>query len=276
MNDFLRTYAHQIWERIHFSWCRNQRISETTITENMIFDFWHKVKENKLPIKIYEAKEEYRNGNDLEVFVETKRGFLLLVCQAKIISKKGNYLKITHKINHHYQIDSLIDYAKQRGGESFYIFYNYVSDFMLKRKLKESKLFEAEDYGLTYCSANYIKKNYFNLIPGRLGKTNNRIPRFEQLHPEYALPLFSLISMLREDFVSDLLYEAFQQKATPFKLYTLREILDDHSFENIIPLMKVSGVSNLSEEELFEPEIKQKPKEARGYNPKYRIVFTLQ
>jgi len=272
--DFLRRYGHRIWDRIYYSRIRSQKISETTITENLIFDFWQQAHIERLPIWIYEAKEEYRNGNDLEIFVETKMGYLFLACQAKIISTAGNYPKITHRTAGQYQIDSLLAYAEKMGGYPNYLFYNHLPDFRMRRELQDGSQFEANDYGLTCCPAKYIKANYFQK-EASLRKRRNSIPKFEQLHPGEAIPLFSLIQVLRMGSIIEPIKKGIEDKSISLKFYSRKELIDRYPYENITPLMKVSGIPNLTDLESGEPQIKRKIKKKEGYNPKYRILFAL-
>jgi protein tyrosine/serine phosphatase len=60
--EFLYQYGSHIWEQMRFSRVRNQRISETTITENLIFDFWCQAKKDHLPVEIYRQKQKNRTG----------------------------------------------------------------------------------------------------------------------------------------------------------------------------------------------------------------------
>lgn len=136
--EFLYQYGSRIWERMRFARVRNQRISETTITENLIFDFWYQAKKDQLPVEIYEAKAEKQNGNDIEIFIETKQGYLLAAFQAKILSKKGKCPNISHKVDNAYQIDLLINYAKRKGGQACYLFYNYFDDEEYHDRLEET------------------------------------------------------------------------------------------------------------------------------------------
>jgi hypothetical protein len=112
--DFFKEQSHLVWKRIEFARKLNLRISETTITEELLFRFWRGYYDKKNPIRIFEAKAEHKNGNDLEIFVKTLRGFILLVCQAKITDNKGTYKYFFHKVSGKLQIKLLSDYARKR------------------------------------------------------------------------------------------------------------------------------------------------------------------
>ena len=75
--DFFIASSIKVWNRIRFVRSRNNRISGTTITENLLFDFWHAAETDRLRVKLYEAKKEYLNGNDFELFIETSKGFVI-------------------------------------------------------------------------------------------------------------------------------------------------------------------------------------------------------
>jgi hypothetical protein len=64
--SFLQLYSVQTWNKIGFvRRKKGLKISETTITQNLIFDFWQLAAASKLPVELYESKNEKANGNDL-------------------------------------------------------------------------------------------------------------------------------------------------------------------------------------------------------------------
>jgi hypothetical protein len=160
---WLQLYSVQIWNKIGF--VRNRKglkISETTITQNLIFDFWQLAAASKLPVEIYESRNEKANGNDLEIFVETSKGFISFPCQAKIIQKNNHYNSIHHrnKNNSVYQIDMLIEYADRNRGIPIYLLYNYCNNFKHCQKVEELTGYEIENYGCSIVNANFIKENF--------------------------------------------------------------------------------------------------------------------
>ena len=121
-----RLVSALIWERIGFvRYRKGIKITETTVTQNLVFEFWLSAKSRSLPIEIYESKNEKSNGNDFEIFLETPKGFILLPVQCKIISKTDKYNSINHNTAGVDQIDLLLNYAQKKKGIAAYFLYNY-------------------------------------------------------------------------------------------------------------------------------------------------------
>jgi hypothetical protein len=245
---------------------RNQRISETTITENLIFDFWYKAKNDHLPVEVYEATAENRNGNDLEVFVETKKGYLLIALQAKILNKKRKYPHISHKAGDAYQIDLVIDYAKSRGGQACYLFYNYAEPEEYYSQLEASGKYLYRQFGLTACSAELVKLKFFKKTMA--GKTRIAIPTFEDLHPLHAFPFSELLRILTDRSAMKIFEELGEMVNLPVIYYSREHIDTEHGWNSITPTAKISGL----------PEKKftliAKEHEPIGFQPKYRIMLS--
>jgi hypothetical protein len=269
-SEFLNTYAIKIWERIRFARITNQKITETTITENLIFDFWYHAKHNDLAIEVYEAKEESRNGTDFEIFVETKYGYILMACQAKLL-KNGKYPKISYQSGGHYQIDRLLEYAEQMQGHPCYLFYNYYNNHLLKEKLNQNDTYLPIHYGLTCCDANRIKNDYFKPAQIRLGKRRIKIPSFDDLHPNYSFPLSKMIDLITSECLVEVLNIFITEKAdVPIRFYTHEEVRNTHPWAPVIPWQTISGLPAKKEEHMQPyPEIN-----TANFHPKYRLVLS--
>lgn len=266
--EFLYQYGSRIWERMRFARVRNQRISETTITENLIFDFWYQAKKDQLPVEIYEAKAEKQNGNDIEIFIETKQGYLLAAFQAKILSKKGKCPNISHKVDNAYQIDLLINYAKRKGGQACYLFYNYFDDEEYHDRLEETGKYRYRQFGLTACNAELVKLKFFE--PSDTGKTKVKIPAFEALHPLHAFPLSEMIRILTDESAMEIFEELSEMVNLPIIYYSREDIDEAFGWNEIEPRGKISGFPQR------ETAIVPTPAPQEGFNPKYRIVLSKQ
>lgn len=264
----LYQYGSRIWERMRFTRGRNQRISETTITENLIFDFWYQAKKDQLPVEIYEAKAEKQNGNDLEVFLETSKGYLLTAFQAKILSKKGKYPNISHRVGDAYQIDLLIDYAKRKGGQACYLFYNYHEDSGYYGKLEESGKYEYRQFGLTACNAELVRLKFFKSMA--MGKTRVRIPTFEDLHPLHAFPLSEMIRILTDDSAMEVFEELAEMVNLPIIYYSREDIDEAYGWNEMEPGGKISGIPIRQTVDFPKHDLQ------RGFKPKYRIVLSKE
>jgi hypothetical protein len=266
--NFFYEYGSRIWERMRFARVRNQRISETTVTENLIFDFWYQAKKGHLPIEIYEAKAEQQNGNDLEVFIETRKGYLLIAFQAKMLSKKGKYPNISHKVDSDYQLDLLINYAKSKGGQACYLFYNYFDDEEYCHKLEESGKYHYRQFGLTACNAELVKLKFFK--PSDTGKTKVMIPGFESLHTLHAFPLSEMLRILTDESAMKIFEELAEMVKLPIIYYSREDIEEGYGWSEIEPRGKISGIPA---KEIFTIPT-QDPQQ--GFKPKYRIVLSRE
>lgn len=222
LSSLLRNLSRETWERIGFS--RNRtglKIFETTITQNIIFNIHLQKPSNFI---IYEATDENTNGNDIELFIETKEGFLFLAIQSKIIYKKENYPKMEHGN----QLYDLMNYAHSRGGIPFYLLYNYSKDFLFKDIVCGIPCIE-KDFGCTLIGARYLSENYAFKRTNKHGKRKWNIPSFSDLHPQYAMPWFILTSCLRHiENCDGLLQKVFpyirSDYSTQFDMYSWDDI----------------------------------------------------
>jgi hypothetical protein len=270
--DFLNKYSERIWNRIRLARRRKQRVSETTITENLIFDFWCHGKEDSLAIEIYEAKDEASNGNDLEIYIETTKGFLMMVCQAKIIDKANKYAGLNHKVGSEYQIDLLIKYGRKMGAMPFYLFYNYVDVFSMGEALRQQTKYRSAQFGLTCCQAEYIKGNFYRAAVGDTTKTRVTKPKFSDLHPLFASPLAEKIEIFSNDYLAGMLDDIGNLFGeNPVKFYSRDQITNNNGWDDLLPYGKIGFV----ETEKKQPVVK-KATALEGFNPKYRILLVKE
>lgn len=170
LEKLYKDIATDVWDRMKFALETNSKISETTLTENLLFminKYRSYSKDNS--IRIYESKDEKANGNDLEIYLEiSKNKYILLVIQAKkLYTKEQKYKAINHKIGTNYQIDLLENYANSKNGLALYLLYNFAPDCIYENK---------EYFGCTLIEALQIKKNYYP-------KSKHwKIPSFNDLH----------------------------------------------------------------------------------------------
>src|SRR5688572_6394868 len=84
--NFLQLVAYDTWKRIEFTRTRNGlKIFETTITQNILYEF--RIYTDlfpTIPIRMFEAINEPMNGNDIELIIQTRHGFIIAPIQAKI------------------------------------------------------------------------------------------------------------------------------------------------------------------------------------------------
>ncbi|MCB4762703.1 MAG: hypothetical protein LGB78_02140 [Sulfurovum sp.] len=171
----LERLSFDTWDRIGFARSRaGFRIFETTITQNILFEL-KKFSESSgnNSIELFEARDEKRNGNDIDLFVQYGDGdrYIFFPLQAKILYSNTKYSKMEHGN----QILDLIDYATKADGIPMYLLYNHTSDISLKK------------YGCSVVSAIHLRDHYADKRTYK-GTKKWKIPTFDDLHPSYAEP----------------------------------------------------------------------------------------
>ena len=272
--DWFQFFAQETWDRIGYARTRKGlKIWETTITQNLIFEFhtskdlYSPISPNTWGIEILESINESTNGNDIELFVETNDGILFFAVQAKIINHKGfkrngmidgNYPNINHTVAGLNQIDLLCSYASNKGGIPIYLLYNFVKNsFENKRQCNID--FEIEQYGCSISNANHIKDNYFkNAIWS--------IPTFLNLHPNNALPWFVIPCCFQKMSKSDILKLLGETEIdiSKIKEYDLYEIRTDKNWKSLEPFKTTEKKTSKTKNNWIE------------FNPKYRVVISSE
>jgi len=263
IGDFFKEQSHLVWKRIEFARKLNLRIRETTITEELLFRFWRAYYDKKIPIRIFEAKAEHKNGNDLEIFVKTSRGFILLVCQAKITDNKGGYRYFFHKVSGKFQIKLLSDYARKRGAIAQYLLFNYVHIFSRSAELLD--IAAIEDFGITTFSADLLLP-FLDML--KMTKKSIPVPNFAMLHPGIAIPFHQLVCSLLGDRMT---VETDTEKITPapLKFYSEEEVVSE---EDWWWLQKPPTIGFITKEDTVAAP-KQADKKEEVFSPKYRLVI---
>lgn len=272
--EWLGRNAAYVWDRIKF--CRNQtwnRVFETTLTQNLVFNFYQLEKYENFPVTIYESTNEKRNGNDLEFIFQVERQWLHVPCQCKILNKQFNYPGIVHKVKEQFQIDLLLNYARINDGIPIYLFYNYYPDPAFNQTLSDSWRADIKNFGCSYMSAWNLKQRFFN-------SGGVRIPGFRDLHsidPRFdqsALPFYALGGFLSRQGVT-----AFKKRyRTTLDFisnpphYHLRDDLDLDGWDPLIPPAAIGRIPKQRWPEDFDFSVA----ESDSFAPAYRLVFELQ
>jgi len=274
LSNLGKLYSSLVWNKIGF--CRNGnrfKIGETTVTQNLVFDFWLMAKTATFPIEIFESSDERANGNDLEIFVETRRGYFLIPTQAKIIKKGSNYPSIKHKVGGIDQVDLLLNYAKTKGAVPMYLFYNYVDWYSLSQRLKNFDHFDCDQYGCSFVPAQYIKDNFQNKKKTRQGTTSWVIPNFYDLHPNIATPFHILFDLNKESLLLDICNVPFVE-GQEIKFYSRDEIYDDLQWKNLAPPPSIGRITpNAKEYGKMKTELSSKQHQ---FNPRFRIMLSVE
>jgi len=141
--DFFRAQSQYVWDRIGFARKMNLRISEVSVTEQLLYHFYSAYRQLDLPIRIFESTEEHRNGNDIEVLFRTIQGYVLFACQAKIAYKNGNYQSFHHKVAGRRQIDILSEYTPNYTAALLYIFCTILFQYNLPSQMNSLSMMMA-------------------------------------------------------------------------------------------------------------------------------------
>lgn len=271
--NFFYLYAGMVWEKIRFYRKADIRISETTLTENLIFDLWNHGRNGALAVEIYEAKDEKSNGNDIEIFVEMSSGYILLVCQAKIIDRDGKYRNISYKPGGQYQIDLLNKYAKKLRGIPGYLFYNFIYDHNTINSLElHRNNLPALHYGMSFCPSTFIRKNFW---PAKASINQKvKIPRFEDLHPHQAAPLVDIICNLLHNNINHVFSFWGDEMIRNFepKFYTKMEVEDSDHWNEVLPRPSIGYVPGLDIDKLLPLSKDQEVQ----FSPKYRVMISKE
>jgi hypothetical protein len=124
--NWSKFFSASVWGRIGF--CRlvaKMNVYETSITQELVYQFWQLARHFKLPIELFQSKDEKANGNDLEIGIQTKHGYFRVPCQAKIVGKNSRYAAFLHKVRGVYQLDALLAYGRKVRGLPLYLMYNF-------------------------------------------------------------------------------------------------------------------------------------------------------
>ncbi len=271
--NWFQFFAQETWNRIGYARSRRgHSITETTITQNLIFEFhtskslYSSMLPNSWGMEILESVNEIANGNDIELFVETQDGLMFFAIQAKIIYhhtgnnsqlSNGRYRAMNHSNINGNQIELLCNYAAHKGGLPLYLLYNYVNREM-ESDSKCNIDFGIEQYGCSISNAKKIKEHYFN-------GERVRTPSFNMLHPDHALPWFVIPCCFASKSKSQILEMLGEEElpADEVRSYTMDEVRYDDSWRNVDPF------SDFKKGKILKTNTAE-------FRPRYRIIISQE
>ncbi|MFT3845771.1 MAG: hypothetical protein QM725_12015 [Lacibacter sp.] len=281
--DLFRAASLDTWKRIGFSRTKPKlKIHETTITQNLVYEF-HLLKQYFPSIvRIYESKDESANGDDLEIAIRNNNTghYIKFALQAKILYHNlpqrnanvmrlsdGRYKQFQHavgnpKVN---QVDLLLTYARNNGAIPLYLLYNYVFGYFPPKTLCGID-FDITQYGCSIVHAQFLK-NRFSLSNGNL------IPnvKFTNLHPSIALPWFVIPCC----FANLSLNKIFDNLHVDKPDYNIRsfseeELIDEFLWKSLEVIPEIKGKAITEEVQRYSI---LKENEQPVFNPKFKMII---
>jgi hypothetical protein len=272
LEAWLRFFSADVWERIKF--CRtNQRnhIFETTLTQNLVYEFLNLEHLGLLNLGIYESTQERINGTDVEFVFETESGFLTLACQCKILGRDMRYNNISHSVNGKFQIDLLIEYANVHQCVPIYLFYNYSNQEQINAEIQLRYQIPIYEFGCSFSDAHFLKRTWLNGADA--SRTNGwKIPSFADLHLGNP-PILPFIEMAR--FFDSQYHIAFKKHFSQyFNFVASNEMMkpfDQTGWHSIIPPGQIGKIGRID----LTPhlELREQIANEEAFSPAYRIVF---
>lgn len=277
LKDWLAYFSALTWEAYSYPHKSHSLPTYETETTNLLIkNLFKAISKYPLPIRIFKARNEKVNGNDLELVIPIKKDrYYRFFCQAKKIEFSKSYpngkynLSRTQRNDKTEQIERLLEYAKNDKGFPIYMFYNYSEE---KIKLDKSVNSNKELYGCTLTSAHYLAAQY--LENGKMKSAT-----FKELHPP-SKPLVVLADMVKTNFLKTL-HTKFGKitniREYPCKpiAYTEKQLRDIGAWDEVFPSIyddDTRRVQAPSELEKFEKLLKTD--NYNTFNPAYRIMFT--
>ena len=266
-------FAAITWNKIGFARrIKGFKIYETSVTQELVFQFYLSSASRQVPIEIYESRNENANGNDLEIFIETSEGYISFPTQAKILNSKNQYSKINHESGGRYQIDSLIQYAERNGGVPLYLLYNHVFDENWNQFIKPDNWLDIELYGCSFAPARVLREKFYQEDKGQDGVVTWQKPSFQDLHPHFAVPFHTLFSEVLQKSINDWNVKLLIPEMKTIRWYTKDEITLEEDWKDLAPL---PAIGKIPMEYEFVNSVRA-IENLNNFSPKFRILITKE
>lgn len=260
--EWTKSFSYDTWLRLGYS-RRVEGIftSEVTLTQNLIYGYYCLSREFNLPIQVFEAKDEKNNGNDLEIAIELKEGYVLLPTQAKVLKKSERYEYFNHKSKskNKFQFDLLDEYSQNIRGVPLYLFYNMVEMTLNERgdALSKEIDFDYHFYGCSIALLSLLRQCFYK-------GDKIVIPSFWDIHPKLAYPLFQLIEYIGKPYRACKLFTNMNRS---IQFYSEDEVTNEKFWRNIAPRPSIGRIPKKKVEivSLYDEN---------KYQPRFRIVLS--
>ncbi|WP_242929019.1 DUF6615 family protein [Pontibacter vulgaris] len=270
MNDikeWSESFAKYTWDRLGFVYHNEQaKLQETTITDDLVFQISKLFSGDGSLFMLEHAKNEKRNGNDLEFAIAVRKDeFLIFPIQAKRLYAKQRYPRISHKG----QLKGLMNYAKEVGGVPLYLLYNYVAkDFEYPKYLCGKELV-ADHYGCTLVAAEHIEARYANKLK-RKRKKIWKIPTFFSLLEDQASFPWHLLFYEPEKLVPGYKMRTKESEII-IKAYSKDELLSNKDWQYLTQFSQVQNSSNLVMQDFTDSV--SNGEDNSTFSPRFRFIF---
>lgn len=268
IGEWSENFAKYTWDRLRFVYYNEQaKLQETTITDDLVFQITKQFPDTGTLLMLEHAKDEKRNGNDLEFAIAIEKGrFLIFPIQAKRMYAKQRYPRISYKG----QLEGLIDYAKEVGGVPLYLLYNFVARGFNHSRTLCGRDLQVDHYGCALVAAEHIQSNYAYKLK-RKNKMVWRIPTFLNLLNDGALIPWHVLFYDPRSLAP--VYERHNQlRETSLRTYTKDELLNDKDWQRLTRISQTDAYSlpierDFSESRLIEVESDSK------FSPRFRFLI---
>lgn len=273
LKTWLKLFSVLTWNKIGFTRTRNRlKIYETTITQDLLFQFRLFAEATPLPIELFEAKSEKTNGNDFEFLIEVHENqYLMLPCQAKIIYKNGKYMAIDHNVSNFQQIQLLTKYAKNHGGIPIYLFYNYYDNYKEIEKIREKINYDIEELGCSIVDALYLKDKFFKFEG--IDLKINTLPNFKNIHPNPAIPFHQIIDLVDNFENINSFFEHSSKNNKKVFLYSREDLLKDDDWKDLVPM---PYIGRTEPEKQINYSVLDRENYVPEFAPKFRFIISKE
>lgn len=259
-------YSVLTWHKVGWALqTKTGKIYETSITQDLVYQFYELGLQTKLPIELYESRNEKANGNDLEFFIETLNGYIAYPVQAKIINRYGKYDKFHYKNKNGRQLDALIEYAERIGGIPLYMFYNFISNSEWHSRRYAPQYKPIEFFGCSFTSGIYLKETFVDKTPG-----------FYDIHPLNGIDIQTFFEQAHSatDDSSIPCSNFIADEGSHIRFYDRESVIDPAKWEDRTPFPSIGRISSVN----FGKGLQKREFVSflHAFIPKFRIVIPLQ
>jgi hypothetical protein len=259
LKNWFSWFSVRTWNKLS----QQSKWGEVTATETLVSDLEGLILNEfpRLPFRLFHAKNEPKNGNDLEIILPFgKDKYVVFPCQAKRIYDGEIYKEMKREG----QIGKLIEYARLKGGYPIYLLYNFINDKEYIKSKYGKGVINPEELGCSIISAEFIYKTFPD-NKGSIGLSKN--PSFKDLHLP-AAPLSIIADSMLPNFFTSLKKTWKTNPLFEPTFYTLKQIDDPNTWEEITTKTKKNMALNFFKNTPISID------DSKPFEPVFRILLT--